>query len=421
MHYHEYFSAERILEAMQLSQQTVAASSAIFNLTDINTYIIEKGSAVLIKMERNPLPHLLLDLQQQDFSVLWNETEQRSDHCCTLTNEVGLTYIASMFLADKKMKLIVNGPFLIQLPDTKELKNKYKLDEQKVFIVEEFLQSLKLLSSAKVKSIANVVSIAHSLHQSPLYSIDAQNKSAQHLKELDKPKTLKQLDEDYIDLIELRYKVERELMHAVELGDKYKLEESLSKAEGLFDFSDRLPSRPVRVMKNQLIIINTMLRIAAENGKVPPFYLHHISEKFAIQIERVESIEALNELSLIMFKEYCDLVKNRSVTDYSLLIQKAVSFLSTHYSEPFSLNKVAYYCHTHPAHLSRQFKKETGMTLTAFMNKRRIEEAKVLLKNELAPIDLIAGNVGFNDAVYFTRVFKKLEGITPTEFRNLKN
>jgi YesN/AraC family two-component response regulator len=221
-------------------------------------------------------------------------------------------------------------------------------------------------------------------------------------------------------LIELRYKTQKELMHAVQMGNKSKLKEALLKAEGLFDFSERLPNHPLRLMKNQLIIVNTFLRIAAEDGKVPPFYLHHISEKFAVQIERIESIEALNKLYHTMFEEYCNLVKNRAVIGYSLLIQQAVSYLSMHYSEPFSLERISEHCHTHPAHLSRQFKKETGMTLTAFMNKRRIEEAKLLLQNELTSIDLISGYVGFNDAVYFASVFKKFEGMTPSEFRNSK-
>jgi two-component system response regulator YesN len=404
---------------MQLSDQIIVLTSTIFNLNDLNTYILKKDGSVLLKFERNLLPPFLLEFQQQDFLTLWKEAEQHTGHCCILTNEFGLTYLASLFTEPgEEMKLIVNGPFLRQIPDSKDLKNKNKFNEKTLFIVIQFLRSLKLLSSSKISSMANALVTVHPLHQVPLHSIDTQKKSLEELKKKDQHNSLRHLDRDYNDLIELRYKTQKELMHAVQMGDKSKLKEILLKAEGLYDFSERLPNHPLRLMKNQLIIVNTFLRIAAENGKVPPFYLHHISEKFAVQIERIESIEALNKLYHTMFEEYCDLVNNRAVFGYSLLIQQAVSYLSMHYSEPFSLERISEHCHTHPAHLSRQFKKETGMTLTAFLNKRRIEEAKLLLQNELTSIDLISGYVGFNDAVYFASVFKKLEGMTPSEFRN---
>jgi two-component system, response regulator YesN len=408
---------------MEISQQIIDATKTIFNLNDINTYILEKDGSVLLTFERSPLPAFLQELQKLDFSLLSIESQKKAGHCCILTNEFGLTYLANLFTVQGEgSKLIVNGPFLMQIPDTIDLKNKYKWDERKLFLVNEFLRSLKLLSGAKINSIANILCIVHSLHhQVPLHSVLTQNDSLEKWSKSYKQSNLKQLDNRDIDLIELRYKMGRKLMHAVQMGDKVKLKEYLSKSAGLFDFSDRLPNRPVRVLKNQLININTFLRISAENGKVPPFYIHHLSEKFAIQIERIESIEALNKLSLIMFEEYCDLVSTQAVTGYSLIIQKAVSFLTAHYNQPFSLEKVSKHCLAHPSHLSRQFKKETGMTLTAFMHKRRIEEAKVLLQNELTSIELIAGYVGFNDAVYFTSVFKKLEGMTPTEFRKSRN
>jgi hypothetical protein len=74
---------------------------------------------------------------------------------------------------------------------------------------------------------------------------------------------------------------------------------------------------------------------------------------------------------------------------------------------------------SHPACRTSQLaQKETGVTLTEYQQKRRIEEAKILLKTDHAPIGWIGGHVGFDDAGYFTRIFKKLEGMTPSEYRN---
>jgi two-component system, response regulator YesN len=120
----------------------------------------------------------------------------------------------------------------------------------------------------------------------------------------------------------------------------------------------------------------------------------------------------------VMAEDYCDLVRKRSHNGYSLLVQKALDYVSVNFSKPLNLDKLAQHCLVHPAHLSRQFKKETNMTLTEYLHTLRIKEAKLLLKKERTSIEWIAGTVGFEDAAYFTRVFKKLEGVTPTQYRN---
>ncbi|WML54462.1 hypothetical protein RCG17_07575 [Neobacillus sp. PS3-12] len=162
---------------MQLSDQIIVLTSTIFNLNDINTYILKKDGSVLLKFERNLLPPFLLEFQQQDFFTLWEEAEQHTGHCCILTNEFGLTYLASLFTeSGEEMKLIVNGPFLRQIPDSKDIKNKNKFNEQTLFIVIQFLRSLKLLSSSKISSMANALVTVHPLHQVPLHSIDTKKK-----------------------------------------------------------------------------------------------------------------------------------------------------------------------------------------------------------------------------------------------------
>jgi len=69
------------------------------------------------------------------------------------------------------------------------------------------------------------------------------------------------------------------------------------------------------------------------------------------------------------------------------------------------------------AYVSRLFKKETGMTIGEYINKTRIEYAKKLLEGTNVPIGSIALNVGFKDANYFSRVFKRYEGMSPETYR----
>jgi two-component system response regulator YesN len=65
------------------------------------------------------------------------------------------------------------------------------------------------------------------------------------------------------------------------------------------------------------------------------------------------------------------------------------------------------------------FKEETGIPVTEYINMARIKKAKELLANTSLKVYEIAYEVGFNDQHYFSSVFKKIVGLSPTEYREL--
>jgi YesN/AraC family two-component response regulator len=71
------------------------------------------------------------------------------------------------------------------------------------------------------------------------------------------------------------------------------------------------------------------------------------------------------------------------------------------------------------AYLSTLFKKETGVTLTDYVNKRRVDYAIFLLNTTQLQIQTIAGYCGVTDVNYFTRIFKKYHGMTPLKYKEL--
>ncbi|HYX51573.1 MAG TPA: helix-turn-helix transcriptional regulator, partial [Ktedonobacteraceae bacterium] len=73
-----------------------------------------------------------------------------------------------------------------------------------------------------------------------------------------------------------------------------------------------------------------------------------------------------------------------------------------------------------PSYLSRVFKKEMGITLTDYINKLRIEEAKYMLDHRNISVSEAALSVGFNDPNYFSKVFTKLEHMAPHDYRKRK-
>jgi YesN/AraC family two-component response regulator len=102
------------------------------------------------------------------------------------------------------------------------------------------------------------------------------------------------------------------------------------------------------------------------------------------------------------------------------MIREAVTYIRFNIDQPLSLNRLADTLGVHPSYLSRAFKKALGMTLIDYINKLRIEEAKYVLDHSNKSIAEAALSVGYNDPNYFSKVFHKLEHVTPHEYRKRK-
>mgnify|MGYP003295234143 CR=1 FL=1 len=216
--------------------------------------------------------------------------------------------------------------------------------------------------------------------------------------------------------LEERYDVERQLMQAVSIGQIPKAEllfATLSK----YQFEAR-STNALRNMKNYLIILNTLLRVAVRNGDVPPFHIDKLSSAYAHKIEATTSTNAGMALMKEMVRKYCLLVKNHSMKGYSLLIRKVLTQIDYDLTADLGLKNLAAQLNVNPSYLSTLFKKETGFTLTEYVNQKRVEHAVFLLNSSSLQIQMIAQYSGIPDVNYFTKTFKKIIGITPKEYRD---
>lgn len=103
-----------------------------------------------------------------------------------------------------------------------------------------------------------------------------------------------------------------------------------------------------------------------------------------------------------------------SCSDYSPKIREAVQCIRRHYSQNISLPDVAEKIGISPAHLSRQFKKESGSSFVDFLTSYRLEVAKKLICDGME-LKEVSAQVGFSGYNYFLRVFKKKTGSTPSK------
>jgi AraC-like DNA-binding protein len=218
-----------------------------------------------------------------------------------------------------------------------------------------------------------------------------------------------------IKMTEDRYKLENKMLAAVAKGDTDKIK-TITPIISAHNLEQRL-SDNLRNTKNYAIIMNTLLRKAAENGGVHPIYIDKTSSRFAAKIENLRNIDQAGGLMQEMLNSYCKLVKKHSTKSYSLPVQKAITVIEYDLTADLSLAGIARMLDINPSYLSTIFKTETGKTLTDYVNGQRMEAAKHLLETTRLQIQTIAQQCGILDVHYFSRMFKKHTGVTPKMYR----
>lgn len=106
-----------------------------------------------------------------------------------------------------------------------------------------------------------------------------------------------------------------------------------------------------------------------------------------------------------------------SDTDRSRAILRALRHVENHLDAALPLEVVARVAGMSRFHFCRQFKKTTGLSFRTFVARQRIARAKELLRDGTRPIGHVARDLGFRDPTHFGRVFQKIEGILPSEYR----
>lgn len=216
-------------------------------------------------------------------------------------------------------------------------------------------------------------------------------------------------------IMEKRYNYEKQFMEAVAKGQLAKIELLASSLDPK-NFEPRTTDS-VRNIKNYCIIMNTLLRKAAETGGVHPIYLNGISSDFAVKIELVTSTKSATELMKTMFKSYCLLVRHHSTKSFSEPVTQIINIINADLSANLTLRTLAATQKLNPSYVSTIFKKETGVTITEYIISKRMTAAKKLLKTTNLQIQTVAQHCGFLDIHYFSRLFKKRYGATPMEYR----
>ncbi|MEH7304063.1 helix-turn-helix domain-containing protein [Neobacillus drentensis] len=394
--------------------KVISTAIKIYNITNLNTYVLDKNGEFLYHHEIISIPPFMPGSDDKDILFLFEKMKPK-EQLYSFINEWNLHYFGFSFTQKMERYSIIIGPFFDKTPDFYSLSKNYLLTSSQSEDLKVTVDKIYVQTAEQASGYASILQQFTNMMEkdiTPLLIISDKNNQHVHSK-------VNHINVDKeAELVKLRYMTERNFMNAVEKGDKKTALQLINSRNMLFSFSERFPNQPLRRMKNIAIILNTLLRTSARNSYVPAIMIHRISEKFAYEIENANQVETLHQLEDRMIEEYCDLVISNSLSKFSTMTQRVIEHLLSFYNKQINKEDLAAQLSIHPSHLSRKFKEETKITLTAFQQMLRIKEAKHLLKTENLSIEEIAWTIGYDDPSYFTRVFKKETGRTPSQYRD---
>lgn len=208
--------------------------------------------------------------------------------------------------------------------------------------------------------------------------------------------------------------LEAELTVAIHANSKSKI---LSEVGNVLDYILTTQAKHKSIAKNLCLEFALLLsHIASSFGKQSG----DLSGMLYPQLTRLEKSTGIAEMRLCMQKiaEYfTDNVLSEPTLRHNDVIIHTIDYIRQNYMTKITLESAAAHVFLSPSYLSKIFKEEIGLNFNNYLNKVRIEHAKRLLLNDNVDLISIAALVGYEDQSYFSKVFKRITGVTPKKFK----
>ena len=210
--------------------------------------------------------------------------------------------------------------------------------------------------------------------------------------------------------------LEETLMQMISKGDVGALYEWLSHAPSVR--GGIIANDALRQLKNTFIVTATLASRAAIKGGLNAEDSLSLSDEYIRKCELMSSVDQIVNLQYHMVLDYTRRVERvRLGKNPSKLLMQITNYVQNNLSKPLGVDELAKALFISRTHLAAKFKKETGMTLTDFILREKVEEAKRLLRYSDKSLSLIADYLGFSSQSHFTKTFKKYTSKTPGEYR----
>lgn len=211
------------------------------------------------------------------------------------------------------------------------------------------------------------------------------------------------------------YILERELINAIKDADEQRSASIL----GRINRHERacLADSPIRSLKNSLIASCTLFTRAVIEKGVSSERAFSLSDECIRKIEECQTVSQTADFEYEMLRYFIGLLKRESLFRYSPTINSAIAFISKNIQHKMTVQDIAHKVNVHPNYLSSIFKKEVGISLSAYIEKQKSEAIRLFLVETTMSLTDIAYTFEFSSVSYFSSYFKKIYGVSPLSYR----
>lgn len=181
-----------------------------------------------------------------------------------------------------------------------------------------------------------------------------------------------------------------------------------------------LSADPLQNVKYHFVILAAMTsRFCAQYG-LPREIAYSMSDIFIQRMDVCKKKEEVDKIQTEMIMSYTKAMQdNRSKGIYSKQIVKCVDYIQANLQQELRLESIAEYLNMNPTYLSRLFKKEMDVSISAYIKTERLKTAAHLLQYSNYSISEISEYLNFSSQSHFTSSFQELYGLTPKKYRDL--
>lgn len=179
------------------------------------------------------------------------------------------------------------------------------------------------------------------------------------------------------------------------------------------------PGNPLRQAMDEIIVHTALVTRAAIRGGLPPDESYSLSDYYIQHIESSDSMEEVYAISATMYDDFIQRVyETKHLPKLSADMYHVLTRINENLFTPLRLEDIAAEIGYTKYYLSAKFKKEMGISINDYITQERVGKAKLALASSDIEIGELSEKLGFSTPSYFTASFRKLTGMTPTEFRN---
>ena len=333
--------------------------------------------------------------------------------CCTVSS--ALSWVMAFETESGEVTgIYIKGPFFTGNPDAREKPSRY-LSMQLTKDVEDTLQ--EALEQLPILSASATTRLAQMLHYCVRGEKIGPSQIAFYSSQPKRGKAKGKVEADQFTKTSGRWNAEQELLEKVRRGDM-SVRDVLARMQPSHTVSITANKDSLDNLKLNIHLLLTLVSRAAVEGGLPQRTSFSLCTQYRKQLNQCASAAELAILSNEMILDYVSRVhKMKQFAHMSSQIRLCCEYIDTHPEEKLTLEMLADKAGYTSYHLSRKFKQEMHCSIIDYIQQSKLERAKYLLVNTQTTVDEISDSLGFGTRSYFTSVFKKHTGQTPSDYR----